>query len=71
MENTVYLNDLLRGREISLGLPTPPIDLSQRIGRENKLRMMWLYARPQIRDMISRVVGSQDQLIKEFDEGRA
>jgi hypothetical protein len=39
-----YLNRLLRGREISLSLPTPSLNLPEVEGREEEFHRLWLAA---------------------------
>lgn len=70
-ERTAYLNDLLLGRAIFLGLPIPGSDERRVLVQRDALYRLWADAHEDDRDMIARVAGGQDQLLKAFDEGRA
>lgn len=65
MSDITYWNDLLRGRELALGLDTPLLDRQQVVGREEKLRILWLNAPQEDRDYVKHATENMDAFAAE------
>lgn len=63
-DTPAYLNDLMRGRELSLGLETPSMDRPQIVGREEELKKLWLNAPEADREYIRDAIAETDRVIE-------
>lgn len=58
-----YLNALMRGRELTLGLETPLLNRDELKGCEEILKDLWATANPSLKEDIEEAVAGGDRLL--------